>query len=104
MTVPGAPPPTDSSRQDQLRAWSAGLDVAAGLVGGGFLGWLLDRWLGHAPWWMLGLGLAGLASGGYRFIREATALNRAASARFRRDSRQTADPPEKADGPPSPRP
>ena len=71
--------------QQQLRAWSAGLDVASGLLGFGFIGWLIDRWLGHAPWWMLGLGLTGLCGGSYRFIREAIAVNRAAAARYRKD-------------------
>lgn len=68
-----------------MRAWSASMDAVIGLGFFGFLGWLLDRWLGTAPWLMLVLGLIGLAGGSYRFIREAIAINREASSRFRRD-------------------
>ena len=80
----------------QVRAWAASLDVAVGLLGFGFIGWLIDRWLGHAPWWMLGLGVLGLIGGSYRFIREAMAINRTSSDRSRR-SRQTGRRPENPD-------
>jgi len=74
----------DRERRDQLRAWSAGLDIAVGMFGMGLIGWLIDRWTGHGPWWMLGLGAAGLGGGTYRFIREAMRLNREAARRWAR--------------------
>jgi len=33
--------------------------VAAGALGGGLIGWLLDRWLHTAPWLMLAVGAVG---------------------------------------------
>jgi ATP synthase protein I len=33
--------------------------VVAGALGGGLIGWLLDRWLHTAPWLMLVLGAVG---------------------------------------------
>ena len=70
--------------QDQLRAWSAGLDIPVGAFGLGFIGWAIDRWQGTAPWWMLGLGLAGVIGGCYRFVREAMRMNRAQVERYNR--------------------
>ena len=82
-----------------MRAWSAGFDIAAGLMAGGFIGWLIDQWTGHAPYWMLGMGLAGLFSGGYRFVREAMAINRDAAARFRSGTRTPEKPIDPVDKP-----
>jgi hypothetical protein len=96
----------DASK-DQLRAWSTGLDLAAGTFGMGLIGYLIDRWQGTAPWWMLGLGLAGLVGGAYRFVREALRVNREQAARFQRryragpvtpnDARPTETDPEVRD-------
>lgn len=82
-------------QQTTMRAWSASMDMAIGLLGFGFFGWLLDRWLGTSPWIMLGLGLVGLGGGSYRFIREAVAINRETSRRFsqtRSGGRNNPDP------------
>jgi len=85
--------------RDRLRAWSAGLDIPAGAFGLGFVGWLVDNWQGTGPWWMLGLGLAGLVGGCYRFVREALRMNRAQAARYKRDHphRNPAAPPPPGD-------
>lgn len=41
----------------------AGVEVVAALVAGAGLGWLLDRWLGTAPWLLLVFFLVGGAAG-----------------------------------------
>jgi ATP synthase protein I len=43
--------------------------LIGGPLGGGILGWLLDRWLGTAPWLMLGLLFLGFAGGMFNVIR-----------------------------------
>jgi ATP synthase protein I len=37
--------------------------LIGGPLGGGIVGWGLDRWLGTAPWLMLGLMFTGFAGG-----------------------------------------
>ena len=46
-------------------AWAARLttEMLAALVVGGGLGWLVDRWLGTRPWFMLVFLLIGCAAG-----------------------------------------
>ena len=62
-----------------------GMEFAAGIVGMGLLGWLIDRWLDSAPIGVLiGAGL-GIVGGGYNFIRQAQAMNRKAAEQYRRD-------------------
>ena len=43
--------------------------LIGGPVGGAIVGWLLDRWLGTAPWLMLGLMFVGFAGGFINVIR-----------------------------------
>ena len=43
--------------------------LVGGPLGGGIVGWLLDRWLGTAPWLMLGLMFVGFAGGFINVIR-----------------------------------
>jgi ATP synthase protein I len=43
--------------------------LIGGPLGGGIVGWLLDRWLGTAPWLMLGLLFLGFAGGMFNVIR-----------------------------------
>ena len=40
-----------------------------GPLGGGIVGWLLDRWLGTKPWLMLILMFLGFAGGIYNVFR-----------------------------------
>jgi ATP synthase protein I len=43
--------------------------LIGGPLGGGVVGWLLDRWLGTAPWLMLGLMFVGFAGGVVNIFR-----------------------------------
>ena len=57
------------------RAYGAAISLFAAVVGGLIVGWLLDRWLGTAPW-LLVVGLVlGAAAGFYEFIRATSRLN-----------------------------
>ncbi len=60
---------------DLGKAWGIALEfiVSILLFTGG--GWLLDRWLGTSPWFLIaGMGV-GLFGGVYRLLREARALD-----------------------------
>jgi len=46
--------------------------LIGGPLGGGILGWLLDRWLGTAPWLMLILLFLGFAGGMFNVVRIST--------------------------------
>lgn len=54
------------------------VELAAGLVVGGVIGWGLDRWLGTNPLMLILFFLLGAAAGIYNVIRTAMQMNRAA--------------------------
>ncbi len=43
--------------------------LVGGPLGGAIVGWVLDRWLGTAPWVMLGLMFVGFAGGLINVVR-----------------------------------
>ena len=43
--------------------------LIGGPLGGAIVGWVLDRWLGTAPWLMLGLMFTGFAGGVFNVFR-----------------------------------
>lgn len=45
------------------------LEIVAGTLVGGFLGYWVDRWLGTSPWGLLLLFTFGLAAGFYNLMR-----------------------------------
>lgn len=60
-----------SQRQTNV-AYRVLVDIIAGLLVGGFLGYWLDRWWGTAPWMlvtMIFLGFAGGANNAWRAIK-----------------------------------
>ena len=64
-----------SQRQTGV-AYRVLVDMIAGLLLGGFLGYWLDRWLGWAPWALVGgliLGFIGGVNNAWRAIREYSA-------------------------------
>ncbi|HYO54125.1 AtpZ/AtpI family protein [Archangium sp.] len=62
----------------QMRAAEPYISAVWKLVGGAVVGVLggyyLDRWLGTAPWLLLGLSLVGISVGFYGFLREMARL------------------------------
>jgi ATP synthase protein I len=62
-----------TARQQDAASTRAGRLVVnqliGGPLGGGIVGWLLDRWLGTAPWLMLILMFVGFAGGFISVIR-----------------------------------
>jgi ATP synthase protein I len=67
-----SPKPRDS---DQGNAMARGLKVSAELIGGvvvgGGLGWILDKWLGTFPWLFILFFLLGSAAGMLNIVRQA---------------------------------
>ena len=57
-----------------LRAAS---EFAAAIVVGGFIGWLLDRWLGTKPAFLIAFFLLGVVAGVWNVIRVTSPLSRA---------------------------
>lgn len=60
-------------------------ELIAGVVVGGGLGWLLDRWLGTAPLLMIVLLLLGIAAGLVNTMRAAKKMQAGADPRATRD-------------------
>lgn len=64
----------------QMRAAEPYISAVWKLVGGAVVGVLggywLDRWLGTAPWLLLGLSLVGISVGFYGFLREMARLGK----------------------------
>lgn len=64
----------------QMRAAEPYIAAVWKLVGGAVVGvlggWLLDRWLGTAPWLLLGLSLVGICVGFYGFLKEMARLGK----------------------------
>jgi len=50
-------------------AYAAAISLFASVVAGLIAGWLLDRWLGTAPWLLVAGIVLGAAAGFYEFIR-----------------------------------
>ena len=50
-------------------AYAAGITLFASVAAFCGLGWLLDKWLGTGPWFLIGGIILGSAAGLYQFIR-----------------------------------
>ena len=53
------------------RAFRASAEFVAGIVTGGFLGWLFDKGLGTSPWGLIVFLLLGFVAGVYNVLRSA---------------------------------
>ncbi|MBX3357159.1 MAG: AtpZ/AtpI family protein [Phycisphaeraceae bacterium] len=74
----------DAMRSNLARLSGIGMDFIAAILALGFLGWLIDRWQGVSPVFLLvGIGI-GLVYGTIRFIRDALKANRQAIEDSRR--------------------
>lgn len=69
---PAGQPPEPQSRQFGV-AYRILVEMLAGVLVGGGLGWLLDHWLGTRPWFLLAMIVLGFAAGmsnAYRVTRQ----------------------------------
>ena len=66
--------PQDINRKTGL-AYAAAFSLFAAVIAGLFVGWLLDRWLGTAPWLLLTGLVLGSAAGLYEFVRSSSKLS-----------------------------
>ena len=56
-------------------AYAAAFSLFAAVVSGLALGWLLDRWLGTAPWLLVVGVVLGAAAGFYQLVRATSRLS-----------------------------
>ena len=71
--------PTDRDDEEINRksgiAYAAAFTLFASVAGMCGIGWLLDRWLGSAPWLLVTGLVLGAAAGFYEFIRMTSKLS-----------------------------
>lgn len=65
------------------RVSGLGVELVGAILGMGLIGWGIDRWLGTQPKAVLAGLLVGVIGGGYSFVRQAQAMNRAAARSYR---------------------
>lgn len=58
------------------KAWSLAIEMVAAVGVSVFIGWWLDRWLGSAPWGLVGFILLGIAAAMWSAIRTGMAMQR----------------------------
>ena len=56
-------------------AYAAAVSLFTAVVAGLIVGWLLDRWLGSAPWLLVTGIVVGAVAGFYQFIRISSKLS-----------------------------
>ncbi len=56
------------------KAWSLAIEMVAAVCVSLFIGWWVDRWLGTAPWGLLGFILLGIATAMWTAIRTAMVM------------------------------
>lgn len=77
-----APEPSGPSRGDSYgQAFKMAIELVAGVVVGGGIGWVLDGVLGTRPWLLIVFFFLGFAGGMLNLVRSAQRLQQQASAR-----------------------
>jgi ATP synthase protein I len=66
---PEAAPPPPSDTSAMARGLRLSTELVAGVVVGGVIGWLLDRWLGITPWGFILFVLLGFVAGMLSLMR-----------------------------------
>ena len=54
-------------------------EFIAGVLAGGILGWMFDRYLGTKPWGLIVLLMLGFATGVYNVMRVSSSLSKAST-------------------------
>lgn len=73
-------------------------ELVSGLVVGGGIGWLLDRWLGTGPWLLVAFFMLGAAAGLLNVMRAARDMTAAAVRRQESEAGQKHDAGPKSGG------
>jgi ATP synthase protein I len=73
------------------RAWSLAIEMVAAVGVSVFIGWWLDRWLGSAPWGLVGFILLGIATAMWSAIRTGMAMQRVQLEDAERDAKKEGD-------------
>ena len=60
------------------QAFRLSTEMVAGVLVGGFIGWVLDGWLGTGPWLLIVFFFLGVAAGILNAVRAAREMNRRA--------------------------
>lgn len=71
------------------KAWSLAIEMVAAVGVSLFIGWWLDRWLGTAPWGLLGFILLGVATAMWSAIRTAMIMQRSQDAESESATKKT---------------
>lgn len=61
--------PSIADAQAEGRGWAIGIEFVGAVLVSAFLGWLIDRFAGTAPWAMIVLLLLGFAAGTRRALQ-----------------------------------
>jgi len=69
--VPEAAPPPRTDTSALARGLRLSTELVAGVIVGGVIGWLLDRWLGISPWGFIVFVILGFAAGMLNLMRSA---------------------------------
>ncbi len=72
----GGSGPSSSGPLALGRAFRMSAEFVAGVIAGGGLGWLLDRWLGTSPWGLIVFLMLGFAAGVYNVMKASGFLTR----------------------------
>lgn len=62
------------------QAFRLSTEMVSGVLVGGFIGWVLDGWLGTAPWLLIVFFFLGVAAGILNAVRAAREMNRGSQA------------------------
>ena len=73
------------------KAWSLAIEMVAAVGVSVFIGWWLDRWLGSAPWGLVGFILLGIAAAMWSAIRTGMMMQRQQLADSERDAKKEGD-------------
>ncbi|KPF74367.1 hypothetical protein IP88_08170 [alpha proteobacterium AAP81b] len=60
----------DGAKREESQAWTIATEFIGGMLVGGFLGWLIDRAAGSAPWGMIVMLLLGFGAGLRSVLRQ----------------------------------